>query len=565
MKNSSNTYLKIVKIIGIAALICTAILFTFLVVESSMTGETSGTLTSFITGKVDSSLDLSDKIEENYETQSIDISASKSSGKYYIGETIQLSITYYPAKTRDTEVEYSVDLPKCATVDQNGTLTFLNKNTVTVKAVLKSDPTIYDTISFWCVGEDVFDEAHPERKVFSLSGSGVTNNTIKKGKFAKINLNDNKTFVEIASLKVKDPSVAFVTENRVFGRSKGSTEITATLKAPDGTKETYTIPVTVEDSDYVPVSEIKFKDDVEIVDEKNVSDYRKLFVIEDGRTLDDYTCRVTSDNNKIVNISSYAFLVHTYGTVTFTFQSVYNPDLFFEKTIYVKPIEPESLTIVGADTVQPHSYYQYSAYHAPTKYSSAVKWSIVKGHATIDENGKLVATFFGDVTVRCQSLLDESLYVEKTIHVGFATSARGIVRKLMGHMGLHAVLGFGITFTLLFTLKRKRFTLLSPVICFASTCLTEFIQYFVPGRSCHFTDVITDFSGAVVGIVVAVIFAALILVVFRIVSKKEYKKVISAVKATNIKNLFTKVPKLQDENNRIKDEICAEETDENIR
>lgn len=189
----------------------------------------------------------------------------------------------------------------------------------------------------------------------------------------------------------------------------------------------------------------------------------------------------------------------------------------------------------------------------------------MKGHATIDENGKLVATFFGDVTVRCQSLIDENIYTEKTVHVGFATSATGIVRKLMGHMGLHAVFGFGITFTLLFILKRKRFTLLSPVICLASTCLTEIIQYFVPGRYGRLTDIITDFSGAVVGIVVAVIFAVLILTVFRIVSKKEHEKLVLAIKATNIENLFKKSTKTQVESGDIKDEICAEEIDENAR
>lgn len=166
MKNSNNIYLKTVKIIGVTALICTAILFTFLVVESSLTGEASSALTSFITGKVDSLLDLSDKIEEGCKTQSIDISASKQKGKYYIGETIQLSVTYYPKKTRDTEVEYSVDLPKYATVDQNGTLTFLNKNTVTVKVMLKSDPTIYDTLSFCASARTFSTKRIPKEKFF---------------------------------------------------------------------------------------------------------------------------------------------------------------------------------------------------------------------------------------------------------------------------------------------------------------------------------------------------------------------------------------------------------------
>lgn len=53
-----DTYLKIVKFVGRLALICTLLLFTFLVVESCLPGELSGAFTSFITGKVDSSLDF---------------------------------------------------------------------------------------------------------------------------------------------------------------------------------------------------------------------------------------------------------------------------------------------------------------------------------------------------------------------------------------------------------------------------------------------------------------------------------------------------------------------------
>lgn len=553
-----DTYLKIVKFVGRLALICTLLLFTFLVVESCLPGELSGAFTSFITGKVDSSLDLSNKLEEGYKTQSITIVATSHDGsRYYVGETILLNASYYPTSTRDTEVEFSVDNPRLATVDVDGKVTFLNKGTVQVTMSLKSDPSIYDTKNFWCVGENVFDAEHPERKVFTLSGVGA-NHTLKVGQYAKIMLNDDKTFVEIASLQTADPSVAFLTENRVFARSAGETEIIATLTSSDGKKETYTLPVVVENSDYCPISEIILKNTIDIVDGSDVIDYRTLFEIEDGRTSEDYICKVTSSDRNIINISNYRLMVRTWGTVTLTFQSVYNPDVAFERVVHVQPIQPESLTIVGADTIQPHGVYRYTAYHAPEKYSDSIQWSVVKGAATIDENGRLVATFFGNVTIRCQSVLDESLCVEKTIHVGFATSASSIVRKLMGHMGLHALLGFGVTFTLLFVLKRKRFMLLSPDICLLSTVLTEFIQYFTPDRYCRLTDMVTDFSGALIGILVAVLLMGLIVGVWYLLSKRGCKELLSAVKETNWTNLFEKTPKVVDLNTEVERGTCCE-------
>lgn len=394
------------------------------------------------------------------------------------------------------------------------------------------------------------------RKVFTLSGAGA-NNTLQVGQYAKIMLNHDKTFVEIASLQITDSSVAFLTENRVFARSAGETEIIATLTS-NGKKETYTLPVVVENSDYCPISEIVLKDTIEIVDGNDVIDYRTLFEIEDGRTSEDYTCKVTSSDRNIVSISNYRLMVRTWGTVTLTFQSVYNPDVVLERIVHVQPIQPESLTIVGADIVLPHGAYRYTAYHAPEKYSDAIQWSVVKGVATIDENGKLVATFFGNVTIRCQSVLDESLYAEKTIHVGFATSASYIVRKLMGHMGLHALLGFGVTFTLLFVLKRKRFMLLSPGICLLSTVLTEFIQYFTPGRSCRLTDMVTDFSGALIGIVVAMLLMGMIVGIWYLLSKPGCKKLLSAVKEMNLTNLFEKTTNESDSNAEVERETRCE-------
>lgn len=152
MIKKEDTYLKIVKFVGRLALVCTLLLFTFLVAESCLTGELSSAFTSFITGKVDASLDLSNKLEESYKTQSVTIVASAhDGGRYYVGETISLDASYYPTSTRDTEVEFSVDKPRLASVDADGNVTFLNKGTVQVTMSLKSDPSIYDTKGFYFI------------------------------------------------------------------------------------------------------------------------------------------------------------------------------------------------------------------------------------------------------------------------------------------------------------------------------------------------------------------------------------------------------------------------------
>lgn len=77
------------------------------------------------------------------------------------------------------------------------------------------------------------------------------------------------------------------------------------------------------------------------------------------------------------------------------------------------------------------------------------------------------------------------------------------------------------------------------------------------------TDVITDFTGAVIGVVIAIAAVALILIVWRLVSKKSFDKLIKTIKTINLKNVFKKnkdIVSLLDE----KEEIICATNDENI-
>lgn len=80
-----------------------------------------------------------------------------------------------------------------------------------------------------------------------------------------------------------------------------------------------------------------------------------------------------------------------------------------------------------------------------------------------------------------------------------------IIRKA-AHFSIYAALGF---FTSASIGKRRlisKGTAAALSICFLYACSDELHQYFVPKRSCAFTDVIIDTSGAVIGIIISLLF-----------------------------------------------------------
>ncbi|MCD8188388.1 MAG: VanZ family protein [Ruminococcus sp.] len=79
-----------------------------------------------------------------------------------------------------------------------------------------------------------------------------------------------------------------------------------------------------------------------------------------------------------------------------------------------------------------------------------------------------------------------------------------IVRKA-AHFSIYAALGLCVSFTV----GRRRFfsagTAAALLICFCYACTDELHQLFVPDRNCHFTDVLIDTCGSLVGISISVL------------------------------------------------------------
>lgn len=95
----------------------------------------------------------------------------------------------------------------------------------------------------------------------------------------------------------------------------------------------------------------------------------------------------------------------------------------------------------------------------------------------------------------------------------------GLIRKI-AHFGIYTVLGFFVCLS--FSGTKFRYPArsgMSLAICILYAAADEIHQYFVPGRSCQFGDVLIDGGGAFLGILLAVLITAALVKL----SKKEKK------------------------------------------
>lgn len=163
----------------------------------------------------------------------------------------------------------------------------------------------------------------------------------------------------------------------------------------------------------------------------------------------------------------------------------------------------------------------------------------LKGKAKISETGKLTASMYGKIVIRCQSADYPEVYTDLEIKSRLFVTAYGFVRKFMGHGLLSALLGFGIFGSALMLLKRKWIAF--PITALSSCVYavgSEFIQYFTPQRYCSLSDIVIDTIGAIGGMLVAAIIMAFICVVWKAVSSSSFSKLKTQFYRINLKTVF---------------------------
>lgn len=257
----------------------------------------------------------------------------------------------------------------------------------------------------------------------------------------------------------------------------------------------------------------------------------------------------SSDTN-VVNASTTHLHAYKPGTATITYFSIY--DNTITATLHVTvPDVVDGLTVVAPDRCVKGGKIDLTAYTGGNV-TKNVKWEVVKGEGSIDENGVFTSDKSGKVTVRATYVGRPDLTVEKTITVSVFDTFHTLIRKGLGHFSLFLVLGFGLFGTFFLLIKPRWVSLpLSLLSAFVVAGISEMFQLpvFTSGRYATWPDVAIDFLGALSGIGIAVVAVSIVGFVWFKAKPESFKNMKNEFSFLTFKTSFRKQEKIfTDEN-----------------
>lgn len=257
-----------------------------------------------------------------------------------------------------------------------------------------------------------------------------------------------------------------------------------------------------------------------------------------------------TSNGKIVNCAAYNLHAYKPGTATITYTSIY--DNTVKAILHVTvPDVVDGLTVVAPDRCVKGGKIDLTAYTGGNV-TKNVKWEVVKGEGSIDENGVFTSDKSGKVTVRATYVDRPDLTVEKTITVSVFDTFHTLIRKGLGHFSLFLVLGFGLFGTFFLLIKPRWVSLpLSLLSAFVIAGISEMFQLpvFTSGRYATWTDVAIDFLGALSGIGIAVVAVSIVGLIWFKAKPESFKNMKNEFSFLTFKNSFKKQEKIfTDEN-----------------
>lgn len=284
-----------------------------------------------------------------------------------------------------------------------------------------------------------------------------------------------------------------------------------------------------------------------IIKELGFSPLNKDGEIDDNSAV--YFDYKTSDG-KIVNCAAYNLHAYKPGTATITYTSIYNKKI--KATLHVTvPDVVDGLTVVAPDRCVKGGKIDLTAYTGGNV-TKNVKWEVVKGEGSIDENGVFTSDKSGKVTVRATYVDRPDLTVEKTITVSVFDTFHTLVRKGLGHFSLFLVLGFGLFGTFFLLIKPRWVSLpLSLLSAFVVAGISEMFQLpvFTSGRYATWPDVAIDFLGALSGIGIAVVAVSIVGFIWFKAKPESFKNMKNEFSFLTFKTSFKKQEKIfTDEN-----------------
>lgn len=586
---SQRKYFKGLRALALTALFCTIALTIFIWGEALTPGDKSAIQSMKVSDNIQSAMKSDEPAPPVSAVTGYVVKSVKRDGKvltdvnhYYTGDVLELGVKCLPenADTSKLYFERGFDAPEdYISVEENGKVTLLawGYHRVVIKSKDNPDNALYD---------------------FKIYSEGVNPDKIKEIK-TKIYPGDDIPEDGIITLETCEEyflSVTAVTDDEYngYGVSTIETEILIDGKKHNENDKIFFLsakqwfyPLKPTDGDSTLKLEIKLGD-------KTVS--QKIRIVEGSRPeatgfiFDDNNKRVSGKNgsfsltmkkdehlvitsqlgfraenaskgapSNIISKSSDSYVVnastthlHAYkpGTATITYFSIY--DNTITATLHVTvPDVVDGLTVVAPDRCVKGGKIDLTAYTGGNV-TKNVKWEVVKGEGSIDENGVFTSDKSGKVTVRATYVGRPDLTVEKTITVSVFDTFHTLIRKGLGHFSLFLVLGFGLFGTFFLLIKPRWVSLpLSLLSAFVVAGISEMFQLpvFTSGRYATWQDVAIDFLGALSGIGIAVIAVSIVGFVWFKAKPESFKNMKNEFSFLTFKTSFKKQEKIfTDEN-----------------
>ena len=533
---SQRKYFKGLRALALTALFCTIALTLFIWGEALTPGDKSAIQSVKVSDNIQSAMKSDEPAPPVSAVTGFEVTKVVRDGKeidtdkYYIGDKVRLSVSVLPenADTSDLYFERGANEPEdCINVEENGEVTLLawGWRRVLVKSRKNPSVILFDK-QLNCTGvnpDAVSTISATIRKVGTAEDTDVLQigDEYVLGIFTDNGLEtstaETRLFINGKKTRENENLYFLPAKQFFYPRAEGTVHLKFEYAGKTAEKTVTVKPGKIPHAGFTFTnSRVKKNTDgsfsltmekgehiKNVIKELGFSPLNKDGKIDDNSAV--YFDYETS-NGKIVNCAAYNLHAYKPGTATITYTSLYDKNI--KATLHVTvPDVVDGLTVVAPDRCVKGGKIDLTAYTGGNV-TKNVKWEVVKGEGSIDENGVFTSDKSGKVTVRATYVGRPDLTVEKTITVSVFDTFHTLIRKGLGHFSLFLVLGFGLFGTFFLLIKPKWASLpLSLLSAFVVAGISEMFQLpvFTSGRYATWPDVAIDFLGALSGIGIAVV------------------------------------------------------------
>lgn len=555
-KSSKNHhFLKIIM------LIFTILINGTIIFESCLPGGTSGSHSSSFTSFVANIINrIKTPKTKTIKLKSISISKIDNSfldfNSIVKGTSSTYKIDFYPSNTTEKDISFLTSDNKIQVTQKDNVFkvegTELSENTKVTFYSL-SHPEIAKTIDI-----NVIPKMVPTNYKIVVNDKQEEN--IKAGESAYIDINYEgfsnrevaRKYYDESLLKynISDTSVIKIENGLIRGLKQGEVTIS-------GNNSLNTIKINVQHNDYInnnitddnwcitgdAIARVK---DYDFINKPEYNLFTQLNIDWKSNNLSDKSVQFISSNESIAVVNRKGEVRGNKKAGEVIITAISNADQTKKKSFKMQVVEVKATKATFSqlpNNIEEGNKVKVSASFDPINVTNKnlLASSSNNDVAKVTQRGEVIqieALKEGYVTINIKSESNSELKTSYYFHV---TSKKVIpdsnlkkfnnfIRKSIGHFGAFGISGIFTTITLFLFLKdklknkKKYWTIaISLGFGFFLACLTEFIQYFVPGRNGNFQDILLDFSGYIIFLSALLIIYFVIIGTIKIIRKLKTK------------------------------------------